>query len=109
MRCSLYWRAVPSLAAVAIAIIVGIFLPLGLLAGARALGGSASEARGAVPELPRLLQLALGAILLYCLLPFAVALQGLDHGYAVAEMVLFAALLAAAALYVARAGSRGWG
>jgi hypothetical protein len=100
---------VPSLSAVVIALLVGIVLPLGLLAGARALGGSASEARGAVPELPRLLLLALGAILLYCLVPFAVALGGLPHGYTVAEMVLFAALLGAAALYVARAGSRGWG
>ena len=99
----------PSLFAVAIAIIVGIVLPVGLLAGARALGGSASEGRGAVPELPRLLQLTLGAVLLYCLVPFVVALGGLDHRYTVAEMILFAALLGAAALYVARAGSRGWG
>jgi zinc transporter ZupT len=100
---------VPSLSAVAIAVLVGIALPLGLLAGARALGGSTSEARGAVPELPRLLQLALGAILVFCLVPFMVALGGLDRGYTVVEMLLFAALLGAAALYVARAGSRGWG
>lgn len=99
----------PSLSAVAIAIIVGIVLPLGLLAGARALGGSASEARGAVPELPRLLQLTLGAVLVYCLVPFVVALGGLDRGHAVAEMLLFAALLGAAALHVARAASRGRG
>ncbi|HEX6493382.1 MAG TPA: hypothetical protein VF112_07705 [Candidatus Dormibacteraeota bacterium] len=93
----------------AIAVLVGIVLPVGLLAGARALGGSAAQARGAVPELPRLLQLTLGAVVLFCVVPFAVALGGLPGGYTVVEMLLFAALLAAAAVYVARAGSRGLG
>ena len=99
----------PSLAAVAIAVLVGIVLPLGLLAAGRALGGSAAQARGAVPELPRLLELTLGAVLVLCVVPFAVAIGGLPGGYTVVEMLLFAALLGAAALYVARAGSRGWG
>ena len=99
----------PSLSAVAIAVLVGIVLPVGLLAAARALGGSAARARGAVPELPRLLQLTLGAVVVFCAVPFAVALGGLPGGYTVVEMLLFAALLGAAALYVARAGSRGWG
>ena len=49
------------------------------------------------------------AIVVFCLVPFAVALGGLPGGYTVVEMLLFAALLGAAALYVARAGSRGWG
>ena len=99
----------PSLAAVAIAVLVGIVLPLGLLAAGRALGGSAAQARGAVPELPRLLELTLGAVLVLCVVPFAVAVGGLPGGYTVVEMLLFVALLGAAALYVARAGSRGWG
>lgn len=99
----------PSLSAVAIAVLVGIVLPVGLLAAARALGGSAAQARGAVPELPRLIQLTLGTVLVFCLVPFLVALGGLPKGYTVLEMLLFAALLGAAALYVARAGSRGWG
>lgn len=98
----------PSLSAVAIALLVGIVLPVGLLAAARALGGSAAQARGAVPELPRLIQLTLGAVLVLCLVPFLVALGGLPKGYTVLEMLLFAALLGAGALYVARAGSRGW-
>jgi hypothetical protein len=87
---------------------MGIVLPVGLLAAARALGGSAAQARGAVPELPRLIQLTLGAVLVLCLVPFLVALGGLPKGYTVLEMLLFAALLGAGALYVARAGSRGW-
>jgi hypothetical protein len=100
---------VPSLSAVVIALLVGIVVPVGILAGARALGGSAAQARGAVPELPRLIELTLGAVLLLCLAPFIVAVGGLPGGYTVLEMLLFAALLGAAALYVARAGSRGWG
>jgi hypothetical protein len=100
---------VPSLSAVVIAVLVGIVLPLGILALARVLGGTASEGRGAVPELPRLLQLALGGILVLLLVPFVVALGGLAHGYAVVEMLLLAVLLGATAVYVARAGSRGWG
>lgn len=99
----------PTISAVAIAVLMGIVLPLGLLAAARALGGSASQGRGAVPELPRLLQLSLGVLLIYCLIPFVVAFRGLAHGYSVAEMLLFAALLGAAILYVARAGARGRG
>jgi hypothetical protein len=93
---------------VAVAILVGIVLPVGLIAAGRALGGSASQGWGAVPRLPRLLTLSLGAVVAFCLVPFVVALGGLPRGYTVLEMLLFAALLGAAALYVARSASRGW-
>lgn len=99
----------PSLSAVVIAVLVGIVLPLGLIALARVLGGTAQQGRGAVPELPRLFQLALGAILAVLLVPFVVAVGGLAHGYTVLEMLLLAAVLGAGALYVARAGSPGAG
>jgi len=92
---------------VAVAILVGVVLPVVLLAVGRALGGSAAQGRGAVPELPRLLSLALGAIVVFCLVPFVVALGGLPRGYTILEMLLFAALLGLAAASVARGGSRG--
>lgn len=99
----------PSLSALGIAVTVGIVLPLGLLLTARALSGTAHQGPAVVPDLPRLLLLALGAVLVLCLVPWAVALGGLPHGYTVLEMLLFAVLLGAAAVYVARTGSRGWG
>jgi hypothetical protein len=99
---------VPSLSAVGIAVAVGIVLPVGLLVAARALSGTADQGPAVVPDLPRLLLLTLGAVLVLCLLPWAVALGGLSHGDAILEMLLFAVLLGAAALYVARTGSRGW-
>jgi hypothetical protein len=94
---------------VGIAILVGVVLPLGLLLAARALSGTADQGRAVVPDLPRLLLLTLGVLLVLCLVPWAVALGGLPHGYTVLEMALFALLLGTAALYVARTGSRGWG
>jgi hypothetical protein len=94
---------------VVIAVLVGIVLPLGLVAVARFLGGTAEQSRGAVPELPRLFQLTLGAILVLLLVPFVVAIGGLAHGYTVVEMLLLAAVLGAGALSVARAGSSGAG
>lgn len=99
----------PSLSALGIALAVGIVLPLGLVAAARALSGTAHQGPAVVPDLPRLLLLTLGAALVLCLVPWAVAIGGLPHGDAALEMLLFAVLLGVAALYVARTGSRGWG
>jgi hypothetical protein len=99
---------VPSLSAVGIAILVGIVLPVGVLAAARALSGITSQGMTVVPDLPRLLLLVLGAVLVLCLVPWMVALGGLPHGDAVAEILLFAVLLGAAALYVARTSAPGW-